>query len=75
MEPIARANLPLWVVSGGRDPVVEKKFFLPGLNKLEELGHTNLLYTIHDDMGHDAWTRVYSGEDIYSWFLSQSKNK
>ena len=69
MEPIAKRNLPLWVFSGGRDPVVEKRFFIPGLNKLEELGHTNLRYTIHDDMGHDTWKRVYAGDDIYNWFL------
>jgi predicted peptidase len=71
MQPIAQYNLPLWVFSGGRDPVVEKKFFLPGLNKLEELGHTNLRYTIHDDMGHDTWKRVYAGDDLYNWFLEQ----
>ena len=69
MAPIAQHDIPLWVFSGGRDPVVEKKFFLPGLNKLEELGHTNLRYTIHDDMGHDTWKRVYAGDDLYNWFL------
>lgn len=74
MDPIAQANLPVWVFSGGRDPVVQKKYFLPGLNKLEELGHTNLHYTIHEDLGHNVWTRVYKGEDIYDWFLSHSRN-
>lgn len=69
MEPIAARNLPLWVFSGGRDPVVEKRLFIPGLNKLEALGHTSLRYTIHDDMGHDTWKRVYSGDDLYHWFL------
>ena len=73
MEPIAMANLPTWVFSAGRDPAVRKRYFLPGLNRLEELGHTKLLYTIHEDMGHDAWTRVYSGDDIYSWLLSHRK--
>ena len=74
MGPIAESNFPVWVFSGGRDFVVRKKFFFPGLNKLEELGHTNLRYTIHDDMGHDTWTRVYSGDDLYNWFLNQKKN-
>lgn len=73
MAPIAEENLPLWVFSGGRDPVVEKRYFLPGLNKLEALGHTELRYTIHEDMSHDAWTRVYSGDDLYTWLLSHSK--
>ena len=73
MEPIAKSNLPVWVFSGGRDFVVKKKYFLPGLNKLQELGHTNLLYTIHEDMGHGVWTRVYTGNDVYEWFLSHSR--
>ena len=73
MEPIAKHNLPLWVFSGGRDQVVEKRFFIPGLNKLEELGHTDLRYTIHEDMGHDTWKRVYAGDDIYHWFLQHQR--
>lgn len=74
MQPIAERNLPLWVFSGGRDGVVEKRFFIPGINRLEELGHTNLRYTIHEDMSHDVWKRVYSGDDIYNWFLHHSKS-
>ena len=73
MEPIADANLPVWAISGGRDRVVEKKFFLPGINKLEALGHTNLRYTIHEDMGHDTWKRVYAGDDLYQWFLKHHR--
>ena len=73
MGPIADENMPIWVISGGRDNVVQKKYFLPGLNKLEALGHTNLRYTIHEDMGHDTWKRVYAGEDLYSWFLEHRR--
>ena len=69
MEPIANQNIPIWAISGGRDNVVEKKYFLAGVNRLEELGHTNLRYTIHEDMGHDTWKRVYAGDDLYQWFL------
>ena len=69
MAPIAEKELPIWVFSGGRDFVVHKQYFLPGVNKLEELGHTSLRYTIHEDMGHDTWKRVYSGDDLYHWFL------
>lgn len=73
MEPIAEAQLPVWVFSGGRDPVVRKKYFLPGLNKLEELGLKELRYTIEEDMGHDTWKRVYAGDDLYTWFLAHMK--
>jgi predicted peptidase len=73
MGPIAGAQLPVWVFSGGRDPVVPKKYFLPGLNKLEELGHKEVRYTIEEDMGHDTWKRVYAGDDLYTWLLAHSR--
>lgn len=73
MEPIAREQLPVWVFSGGRDPVVPKKYFLPGVNKLEELGLKELRYTIEEDMGHDTWIRVYAGEDLYTWLLEHTR--
>jgi predicted peptidase len=73
MEPISRHDLPVWVFSGGRDPVVPKKYFLPGLNKLEELGISELRYTIEEDLGHDTWKRVYAGDDIYNWMLSHTR--
>src|SRR5688572_1311103 len=70
MEPIAKHAIPVWAVAGGRDPYVAVKYFFTGLNKLESLGHKQVRFTIHEDMGHDAWTRVYAGDDIYTWFLS-----
>ena len=44
-------------------------------NKLEELGHYNIRFTTHKDMGHDTWRRVYEGEDIYNWLLQHSLSK
>lgn len=73
MESIAKAKLPVWVFCGGRDRVVPSKFFYAGLNKLEALGHDEVLFTIHEDMNHDVWKRVYGGEDIYQWLLTYSR--
>ncbi|RNC85326.1 MAG: alpha/beta hydrolase [Balneola sp.] len=72
MPSIADAQLPVWAFAGGRDYVIEKKYFYKGLNQLEELGHTNVIFTVHEDMGHDAWKRVYAGEDVYNWLLGHS---
>jgi predicted peptidase len=69
MQPIVDRQLPVWCISGGRDFVVENKYFFAGINKLQELGHQNFRFTVHEDMGHDVWTRVYGGEDIYNWLL------
>jgi predicted peptidase len=73
MAPLAKAELPVWVFAGGRDAAVAKKYFYAGINKLEELGNAELRFTVHEDMGHDAWTRVYSSDDLYNWLLQQKK--
>jgi len=73
MEPIAEHHLPLWVFAAGRDPVVEIQHFYPGLNRLEALGHPAVRFTNHEDMGHDAWSRVYQSEDLYQWLLEQRR--
>jgi len=70
---IAAARLPVWVFAGGRDTAVPLKYFYPVLNRLEELGHPDVRFTIEGDMGHSAWERVYAGEDLYRWLLSKSK--
>ena len=75
MAPIAAHKIPVWAFAGGRDTAVDKKFFYAGLNKLEELGATKVRFTIEEDMAHDAWKRVYGGDDLYSWLLSHKKEQ
>ena len=70
MEPIAAENIPVWQFAGGRDGAIDIKYFYAGLDKLEQLGHKNVRFTVHEDKAHDAWTRVYAGDDLYKWFLS-----
>lgn len=75
MAPIAKADLPVWAFAGGRDTSVDKKYFYAGLNKLEQLGATQVRFTVEEDMNHDTWTRVYAGDDIYTWLLAQRQGK
>ena len=70
MPPIAQHNLPVWQFAGGRDTSVNIKYFYAGLDTLEQLGHDNIRFTVHEDKGHDAWTRVYASDDLYQWLLS-----
>lgn len=69
MPPLAEHGLPIWVFAGGRDEAVPVRYFYPGLNALEELGHPEVRFTNHEDMGHDTWRRVYEGDDLYDWLL------
>lgn len=71
MPHIAEQKIPVWAFAGGRDQVVPVRHFYPGLNRLEELGHDQVRFTVHEDTGHDVWKRVYAGEDLYSWLLKQ----
>ncbi len=73
MAPIAKANIPVWAFAGGRDTSVVKKYFYAGLNKLEQLGATEVRFTVEEDMNHDTWTRVYASDDLYSWLLAHKK--
>lgn len=69
MAPIAEQQLPIWQFAGGRDSAVQIQYFYAGLNELEQLGHKNVRFTVHEDMEHDAWTRVYASDDLYQWLL------
>lgn len=73
MPPIAKAKLPVWAFAGGRDTAVNKKFFYPGLAKLEELGDKEVRFTVEEDMAHDTWKRVYARDDLYQWLLDHRK--
>lgn len=73
IAPIAKQQIPVWQFAGGRDQTVPIQYFYPGLNRLEQLGHNQVRFTIHQDMGHDAWRRVYRSDDFYTWLLQQSR--
>jgi predicted peptidase len=68
---IAAAQTPVWCFAGGRDEAVPLEYFYLGLNRLQELGHRQLRFTVEADMGHDVWSRVYAGRDVYDWLLEQ----
>ncbi|MDT0604380.1 alpha/beta hydrolase [Thalassotalea castellviae] len=72
MQAIAAEQLPIWQFAGGHDNAVEIQYFYAGIEKLRELGHNEVRFTVHEDMGHDAWKRVYASSDFYEWLLSHS---
>jgi predicted peptidase len=68
-KKLADAKLPIWMFGGGKDTVVKPHWLYQMARALEEAGSPALRFTVHEDMDHDAWKRVYEGEDIYSWFM------
>jgi len=73
MPRLAKAATPVWVFQGGRDRVVKPGWVLETAKALEEAGHPDVRMTVHEDLGHNVWTRVYEGWDLYQWFLSQRR--
>lgn len=70
--PIAENQVPVWYFAGERDCAVPVEYFYVGIDRLEQLGHNDMRFTVEADINHDVWSRVYAGEDIYLWMLSQS---
>src|SRR4051812_36337911 len=70
---IALSGLPLWCFAGGRDAAVPIRYFYTAFNSLEALGYGAGRLTVHEDLGHLSWVRVYGGNDLYDWMLSQSR--
>jgi predicted peptidase len=66
---LADARLPIWMYGGGKDTVVKPHWLYTMARALEEAGHPALRFTMHEDMDHDAWKRVYASQDLYDWFL------
>jgi predicted peptidase len=71
MEPIAKVKTPLWVFAAGRDSAVNKDFFYPGIEKLRQLGHNNVRFSVLEQAEHDAWRQIYAGSDLFDWLLQQ----
>jgi len=63
---------PVWLFHGGRDRIVLPQWSLKMADELDKAGG-NVIVTIHEDLGHDCWTRVYSGQDVYDWMLKNTK--
>ncbi len=73
VDRIADAKTPIWVFQGGRDQVVRPERVLETVTALEAAGHPAVRFTVHEDLGHNVWTRVYEGWDLYGWFLTHRR--
>ena len=63
---------PVWLFHGGRDRVILPQWSLEMADSLDAAGG-NIKVTIHEDLAHNCWNRVYSGFDFYDWLLKNTK--
>ena len=57
----------------GRDQTVKTEWIMESVRALEEAGHTEVRVTVHEDLGHNVWTRIYEGWGLYAWFLQHRR--
>jgi len=67
-------DLPVWIVHGKRDAVVPFAHATEMYDALRKAGGRVRL-TAYDDAGHDAWTRMYAGDEWYKWLLAQRRGQ
>lgn len=70
---IAAVQTPTWLFAGGRDSVITIDNFYLGIEALRQAGHKQVRFTVHEDMEHDVWRRVYESSDLYHWLLSHEQ--
>lgn len=72
LDALASSQRPIWIFHGARDRLVPPIESLRMANALLAKGHRATRFTMHHDLDHDVWVRVYAGEDFYTWLLAQS---
>jgi predicted peptidase len=73
VDRMVAQKLPLWIFHGGRDTTVPTHRSVEMAVALEAAGHPEVRFTVHEDLGHNVWTRVYEGQDLYTWFLKNRR--
>jgi len=71
----ALKRLPVWAFHGGKDPVVPVQQSEEMVNALKRVGNQNVKLTVYPEAGHDSWTEAYDSQELYDWFLEQTREK
>jgi predicted peptidase len=65
-------KMPIWVFHGEEDesiPISESENMV---KRLLGMGY-QVRFTRYPDVGHDAWIQAYNTEELYEWFMEQSR--
>lgn len=69
----ALKSLPIWAFHGAKDPVVKLQESERMVEAFKAVGNTNVNLTVYPEAGHDSWTETYNNDELYKWFLRQSR--
>lgn len=65
-------STPSWVFHGALDNTIPVEFSANLVKHLLNFG-AEVKFTVYPYAGHDSWTETYLNAELYSWFLSHSK--
>ena len=65
-------SMPIRVFHGTEDPVIPFSESEEMVRKLRQMGY-DVQLTAYKGVGHNSWEKAYLEEDLYTWFLEQSK--
>lgn len=66
-------GVPLWVVHGAKDDVVDPDFSLEMVRGiLAAGGHPR--FTLYDDANHNSWDSIFSEPDFMSWLFTKKRD-
>lgn len=69
----AMKNIPVWTFHNTNDPTVGVENTREIVAALKNCGNTRVKFTETPTGGHDAWTKAYANNDLYTWFKSYRK--
>jgi predicted peptidase len=65
-------SVPAWVFHGDADEIVSLIESERMVKRLQEAGG-DVQFTVYPGVGHDSWTATYNNPELYTWFLSHSR--
>jgi predicted peptidase len=67
-------DLPIWNFHGDADTAVKVDLSRNLIKAIEEAGGKPK-YTEYPGVGHNSWDKAYGTDELYTWFLSHTKDK
>jgi predicted peptidase len=74
LKPHALRNIPVWAFHDSKDSTISIGYEEGKAERLKKAG-VNIRYTITETGRHDIWKDIYSGGEIFKWFLQNEKVK
>ncbi len=66
-------GLPIQVIHGGADRIVEPKWSRDMVDAIRKAGGSKIIYREFEGCGHDSWTSAYRDSGTWEWLFAQSK--